>query len=229
MQVLSEGSFPQRFPGLYQSPETIRHAFENLGWEKIVAFQTRNPMHRAHEALVREALSDVDGVLVHMLLGNVKKGDIPAKVRAEAIEALLKNHFEPNQVLLAGYPLDMRYAGPREALLHAVFRQNYGCSHIIIGRDHAGVGDFYAPYESQAIFEQVPNTALKIKPVFMEAHFWCRACRSMTTATKCQHQSEEHLNISGSELRQMLSEGKEIPAHFSRDEVLEVLRTYYCL
>lgn len=227
LRVLSEGSFPNAFSGLYQTPAKVRAQFDALGWETIVAFQTRNPMHRAHEALVREALSVADGVLVHMLLGKVKAGDLPADVRAEAIDALLQHHFESNEVCLAGYPLDMRYAGPREALLHALFRQNYGCSHIIIGRDHAGVGDFYGPYEAQEIFQKIPKKALSIQPVFMEAHFWCNGCQAMTTLSKCPHSSDLHLNISGTELRSRLSEGLEIPEQFSRSEVLEVLRDYY--
>jgi sulfate adenylyltransferase len=161
VKVLSTGSFKEEYGDQFMTPAETRTTFEKMGWSKIAAFQTRNPMHRSHEYLAKIAIETMDGVLVHSLLGALKPGDIPAEVRSEAIAVLVDNYFAPNTVIQAGYPLDMRYAGPREALLHALFRQNYGCSHLIVGRDHAGVGDYYGPFDAQKIFDEIPKDALE--------------------------------------------------------------------
>ncbi|MDP2787609.1 MAG: sulfate adenylyltransferase, partial [Pseudomonadota bacterium] len=163
VKVLSTGTFKEEYGDQFMTPAETRAAFEKMGWSKIAAFQTRNPMHRSHEYLAKIAIETMDGVLIHSLLGALKPGDIPAEVRSEAISVLVENYFAPNTVIQAGYPLDMRYAGPREALLHALFRQNYGCSHLIVGRDHAGVGDYYGPFDAQKIFDEIPKDALETK------------------------------------------------------------------
>ena len=225
--VLSEGGFPSRYPQLDLPPAQTRAMFKERGWSTIAAFQTRNPMHRSHEYLVKTALEVCDGVLIHSLLGNLKPGDIPAEVSARAISALIEGYFVKDTVIQAGYPLDMRYAGPREALLHAVFRQNYGCSHLIVGRDHAGVGDYYGAFDAQRIFDEIPQGALAIKPLKMEWTFWCHRCGGMASARTCPHDEHDRLLLSGTKLRKALSEGEEVPPEFSRPEVLEVLRQYY--
>ncbi|MDX9739975.1 MAG: sulfate adenylyltransferase [Gammaproteobacteria bacterium] len=228
VRVLSEGDFAERFPGVYMTPAQTRALFEEKGWSTIAAFQTRNPMHRSHEYLVKIAIEICDGVLVHSLLGNLKPGDIPAEVRAEAIDVLVKNYFVDNTVVQAGYPLDMRYAGPREALLHALFRQNYGCSHLIVGRDHAGVGEYYGPFDAQHIFDEIPAGALETKPLKIDWTFWCYRCNGMASMRTCPHAGgNDRLLLSGTKLRKALSENGEVPAEFSRPEVLEVLRRYY--
>lgn len=160
VKVLSQGGFPEKYGTLFMSPRETRNLFEALGWSKVAAFQTRNPMHRSHEYLAKVAIEVCDGVLIHSLLGNLKPGDIPADVRTHAIAALTENYFVKKTIVQAGYPLDMRYAGPREALLHAVFRQNYGCSHQIVGRDHAGVGSYYGPFDAHHVFDQIPKLSL---------------------------------------------------------------------
>ena len=161
IKVLSTGGFKEKYGAQFMTPAETRALFEKMGWKRVAAFQTRNPMHRSHEYLAKIAIETMDGVLIHSLLGNLKPGDIPAEVRSEAIEVLTKNYFAPNTTIQAGYPLDMRYAGPREALLHALFRQNYGCSHLIVGRDHAGVGDYYGPFDAQKIFDEIPKGSLE--------------------------------------------------------------------
>jgi sulfate adenylyltransferase len=193
----------------------------------VAAFQTRNPMHRSHEYLAKTAIEICDGVLVHSLLGNLKAGDIPADVRTKAIGTLIDKYFVPGTVVQAGYPLDMRYAGPREALLHAVFRQNYGCAYQIIGRDHAGVGSYYGPFDAHRIFDEVPAGAMKIQPMKMDVTFWCYACGGMASARTCPHGDKDRLQVSGTQLRKWLEKGEDVPAEFSRREVLEVLREYY--
>lgn len=227
VRVLSQGGFPEKYPGLYMTPAQTRQAFEQRGWRTVAAFQTRNPMHRSHEYLVKIAIEVCDGVLVHSLLGKLKPGDIPAEVRTEAISALIARYFRPDTVIQSGYPLDMRYAGPREALLHAVFRQNYGCSHLIVGRDHAGVGDYYGPFDAQHIFDEIPEGALKTRPLKIDWTFWCHGCGGMASQKTCPHEPEQRLLLSGSKLRKMLSEGEEVPEQFSRPEVLAILRRYY--
>jgi len=184
-------------------------------------------MHRSHEYLAKVAIEVCDGVLVHSLLGNLKPGDIPAEVRTRAIGALIEKYFRPGTVVQAGYPLDMRYAGPREALLHALFRQNYGCSHLVVGRDHAGVGSYYGPFDSHRIFDAIPRDALETRPLKMDVTFWCYRCGGMASGRTCAHEDRDRLQVSGTQLRAWLSEGAQVPPEFSRPEVLEILREYY--
>jgi sulfate adenylyltransferase len=238
VRVLSEGQFPTKYKGIYMRPAESRKIFEERGWSEIAAMQLRNPMHRSHEYLCKIAVEVCDGVFIHSLVGNLKPGDIPADVRVKCIDALVKNYFVEDKVLQGGYPMDMRYAGPREALLHAVFRQNYGCSRMIIGRDHAGVGDFYGMFEAQTIFEkipyntyeqacEVPGKALLCKPLKIDWTFYCYKCDGMASLRTCPHKKEDRVILSGTMLRKLLSEGGEIPDHFGRDEVLAILREYY--
>lgn len=227
LKVFTKGQLAKKFPGVYLTPQETRAQFIAKGWRNITAFQTRNPMHRAHEFLVKIALETSDGVMIHSLLGNLKKGDIDASIRIKAIASLINNYFPKESVMNCGYPLDMRYAGPREALLHALFRQNYGCSHLIVGRDHAGVGNYYEPFASHNIFSQIPQDALQIKPMKLDWTFWCNKCEAMASTRTCPHDDRFRLNLSGTELRNLLTEGKEIPPHFSRPEVLEILQEYY--
>ncbi len=227
VKVLSQGGFPEQYGELFMSPKETRAKFEAMGWTKVAAFQTRNPMHRSHEYLAKIAIETCDGVMIHSLLGNLKPGDIPADVRSEAISTLAEHYFVENTVLQAGYPLDMRYAGPREALLHALFRQNYGCSHQIVGRDHAGVGSYYGPFDAHHIFDELPKGSLETQPLKIDWTFWCFKCGGMASARTCPHGEADRLMLSGTKLRKMLSEDGEVPAEFSRPEVLEVLRAYY--
>jgi sulfate adenylyltransferase len=227
VKVFSEGTFPTEFEGIYMTPAETRKMFEDNGWSTVAAFQTRNPMHRSHEYLVKIAVEICDGVLIHQLLGKLKPGDIPADVRRDCINVLTENYFVKGTTIQAGYPLDMRYAGPREALLHALFRQNFGCSHLIVGRDHAGVGDYYGPFDAHHIFDQIPADALETKPLKIDWTFYCYKCDAMASMKTCPHEPADRLNLSGTMLRKMLSEGLEVPEHFSRPEVLEILRKYY--
>ena len=199
VKVISDGGFPEQYGELYMTPEETRSYFEENGWSRIAAFQTRNPMHRSHEYLAKTAIEVCDGVLVHSTLGELKPGDIPAEVRSEAISALIENYFVANTVLQSGYPLDMRYAGPREALLHALFRQNYGCSHLIVGRDHAGVDDYYGPFDAHNIFDDIGNELI-IKPLKIDWTFWCYSCAGMSSMKTCPHSHEDRLLLSGSKL-----------------------------
>ena len=185
--MLSDGGFKAKYGALFMTPAETRAEFERLGWSRVAAFQTRNPMHRSHEYLAKIAVECCDGVLVHSLLGNLKPGDIPADVRTRAIAMLIEKYFAPGTVVQAGYPLDMRYAGPREALLHAVFRQNYGCAYQIVGRDHAGVGSYYGPFDAHRIFDEIPQDALVIQPMKIDWTFWCYACGGMASARTCPH------------------------------------------
>ncbi|HEY2336496.1 MAG TPA: sulfate adenylyltransferase [Burkholderiales bacterium] len=227
VKVLSQGDYPWLYPNLFLSPGQTRALFQARGWSTVAAFQTRNPMHRAHEYLVKVALELCDGVLVHSLLGSLKPGDIPASVSTRAIAVLIENYFRRNTVIQAGYPLDMRYGGPREALLHAVFRQNYGCSHLIVGRDHAGVANYYGPYDAQRAFDEIPRGSLHIAPLKIDWTFWCRRCGGMASARSCPHGQEDRLLLSGTRLREALREGDAVPPEFSRPEVLQVLQHYY--
>jgi len=227
VKVLSLGGFDKKYGELFMTPHQTRQLFEEMGWSKIAAFQTRNPMHRSHEYLAKIAIEICDGVLIHSLLGNLKPGDIPADVRTEAIGTLVEKYFVKNTIVQAGYPLDMRYAGPREALLHALFRQNYGCSHLIVGRDHAGVGNYYGPFDAHHIFDEIPKGSMETQPLKSDWTFWCYKCGGMASARTCPHDEKDRLLVSGTKLRKWLSEGAEVPAEFSRPEVLEILRAYY--
>jgi sulfate adenylyltransferase len=227
VKVLSQGDFPEKYGALYMTPAQTRVALEANGWSKVAAFQTRNPMHRSHEYLAKVAIEVCDGVLVHSLLGNLKPGDIPAEVRTKAISVLMEKYFVKGTVVQSGYPLDMRYAGPREALLHALFRQNYGCSHQIVGRDHAGVGNYYGPFDAHKIFDEIPAGALQTQPLKIDWTFWCYGCGGMASDRTCPHDGKERLLVSGTKLRKWLSEGDAVPAEFSRPEVLAILREYY--
>ena len=227
VKVLSQGEFPTKYADTYMTPAQTRELFEAKGWKTIAAFQTRNPMHRSHEYLAKIAIEICDGVMVHSLLGALKPGDIPAEVRQEAISVLIDKYFVKNTVVQSGYPLDMRYAGPREALLHALFRQNYGCSHLIVGRDHAGVGEYYGPFDAQTIFEKIPAGALQTQPLKIDWTFWCNACGGMASTKTCPHTPADRVLVSGTKLRKALSEGEAVVENFSRPEVLEVLRAYY--
>lgn len=227
VEVLSTGSFAEAFGDQFKTPAQTRAEFERLGWSTVAAFQTRNPMHRSHEYLAKIGIETCDGVLVHSLLGKLKSGDIPAPVRAAAIDGLLEQYFVGGTVLHYGYPLDMRYAGPREALLHALFRQNYGCSHLLVGRDHAGVGDYYGPFDAHHIFDEIPKDAFVTRPIKIDWTFWCYRCGQMASMRTCPHEGDDRLLLSGTKLRKMLSEGEEVPPEFSRPEVLAILRQYY--
>ena len=227
VKVISEGGFPEKYGKLYMTPAQTRAVFDENGWSTVAAFQTRNPMHRSHEYLVKVAIEVCDGVLVHSLLGNLKPGDIPAEVRTRAIAILIEKYFVDKTVVQSGYPLDMRYAGPREALLHALFRQNYGCSHQLLGRDHAGVGNYYGPFDAHHIFDEIPADALETKPLKIDWTFWCYACGGMASARTCPHEEKQRLLVSGTKLRKWLSDDDPVPDEFSRPEVLAVLREYY--
>ena len=227
VKVWSEGPFPKDYKGVYMRPEETRRIFEQKGWSTVAALQLRNPMHRSHEYLAKIAIEICDGILIHQLLGKLKPGDIPAEVRVEAINTLTEHYFVKDTSIQCGYPLDMRYAGPREALLHAVFRQNFGCSHLIVGRDHAGVGEYYGPFDAQKIFLTIPKNALETKPLNIDWTFYCHKCDGMASMRTCCHGKEDRLMLSGTMLRKMLSEDMEVPDHFSRPEVLKVLRKYY--
>jgi sulfate adenylyltransferase len=227
LKVFSEGDYPREFKGIYATPEETRKLFEERGWKIIAALQLRNPMHRSHEYIAKIALEVCDGLFIHQLIGNLKEGDIPALVRVKCVDVLVENYFPKERVIQKGYPLEMRYAGPREALLHAIFRQNYGATHLIVGRDHAGVGDYYRPFEAQEIFDHIPSDALAIKPLKIDWTFYCYKCEGMASPKTCPHGKENHLNLSGTLLRKMLTEGDSIPEKFSRPEVLAILRDYY--
>jgi sulfate adenylyltransferase len=227
VMALSESIFPETYKGLYLRPAETRALFNEKGWSRVAAFQTRNPMHRSHEYLAKIAVEVCDGVLVHQVLGALKPGDIPAEVRVRAIDALVEGYFVPGTVIQAGYPIEMRYAGPREALLHAVFRQNFGCSHLVVGRDHAGVGSYYGPFDAQHIFDTLPPGSLEIQSLKIDVTFYCYRCAGMATGRTCPHGPEHRLNISGTELREMFRDHAPIPAEFSRPEVLAILQAYY--
>ena len=227
VRVISEGIYPQTYAGLYLRPAETRSLFETQGWSRVAAFQTRNPMHRSHEYLAKIAIEVCDGLLIHQVLGKLKPGDIPAEVRVRAIDALVENYFVPDTVFQAGYPIEMRYAGPREALLHALFRQNFGCSHLVVGRDHAGVGDYYGPFDAHDIFDELDPGSLETVPLKMDVTFYCNICRVTATNRTCPHGEEHRLTISGTRLREMFANRETIPPEFSRPEVLEILKAHY--
>ena len=227
IKVLSESYFPEEFKGVYMRPAESRQKFVEKGWRTVAALQLRNPMHRSHEYLAKIALEILDGLFIHQLVGKLKPGDIPADVRVRCIDTLVDHYFLKDSVIQGGYPLDMRYAGPREALLHAVFRQNYGCSPLIVGRDHAGVGNYYGPFDAQEIFDQIPAGSLETQPLKIDWTFYCYKCRGMASMKTCPHGKEDRLLLSGTVLRKTLSEGGDPPEDFSRPEVLEILKAYY--
>lgn len=231
IQVLNFSYFEHDFPDTFRTAQSIRDEFAERGWDKVVAFQTRNPMHRAHEAVCKMALeaTGADGLLIHMLLGKLKPGDVPAAVRDAAIRRMVDVYFPPNTVMIAGYGFDMMYAGPREAVLHAVFRQNAGCSYLCVGRDHAGVGDFYGAFDSQKIFdEKVPDNALEID-IFRADHtaFSKKLGRVVMMRDAPDHTKEDFVILSGTAVREMLGRGEAPPEEFSRPEVAEILMDHY--
>ncbi len=227
VKVLSESYYPKQFGGIYMRPAESRKIFEEKGWKKIAALQLRNPMHRSHEYLAKIAIEVVDGVFIHQLVGKLKEGDIPADVRTKCIDVLVDRYFVKNTVVMGGYPMEMRYAGPREALLHGVFRQNFGCTHLIVGRDHAGVGSYYGPFDAQKIFDEIPRGSLELQPFTIDWTFYCYKCRGMASQKTCPHGKEDRLILSGTALRKALSEGRPVSEDFSRPEVLEILKDYY--
>jgi len=227
VKVFSESYYPEMFKDIYLRPAETREIFQKYGWSTVAALQLRNPMHRSHEYLAKIAIEICDGVLIHQLVGKLKPGDIPAEVRVRAVDALVENYFVKDTCIQAGYPAEMRYGGPREALLHAVFRQNYGCSHLIVGRDHAGVGEYYGPFDAHRIFDEIPEGSLELQPFKIDWTFYCRICDGVASMRTCPHGKEDRLLLSGTMLRKMLSGIEEIPDHFSRPEVLAILKDYY--
>jgi sulfate adenylyltransferase len=230
IQVLNYSYFDKEFAGTYKTAYEIRDMMAKLGWEKVVAFQTRNPMHLAHEELCRMAKKDLkaDGILIHMLLGKLKEGDIPADVRDACIRKMVELYFEPNTVLITGYGFDMLYAGPREALLHAVFRQNTGCTHLIVGRDHAGVGDYYGPFDAQTIFDEIPKGALLLDTYRADHTAWSKKLNKVIMMNSVtDHTKDDFVMLSGTKVREMLGAGQRPPREFARPEVADILINYY--
>jgi sulfate adenylyltransferase len=227
VKVFSEGAYPEIYGGYYARPAETRAIFEEKGWVRIAGFQTRNPIHRSHEYVTKIAMEVSDGILIHPLVGKLKAGDIPADIRMKCYTTLIDKYYVKENVILKVYPMEMRYGGPREALLHAIFRQNFGCSHLIIGRDHAGVGSYYGPFDAQKIFDEIPEGSLHIRPLNIDWTFWCHKCGEMASMKTCPHEKEDRVLISGTKVREMLSNGEMPPEEFTRPEISKILMEYY--
>ena len=227
VKAFSEGPYPKLYGEHYGRPEDTRAIFSQKGWTTIAAFQTRNPIHRSHEYCTKIALEVSDGILIHPLVGKLKADDIPANIRMQCYDVLLRHYYPQDRVVLKVYPMEMRYGGPREALLHAIFRQNFGCSHLIIGRDHAGVGSYYGPFDAQKIFQEIDPQDLHIEPLNIDWTFWCHKCDGMASMKTCPHGKEDRVLISGTKVRELLAQGQMLPKEFSRPEVAEILMQYY--